>query len=145
MLRWPSALICLLSLLLSMFAPRFCGAATVQYTPTVRPLPDGIPDDLNTITIPAFTSPINNKGQVAGIVRRPGAGDIPVVWTNGVPTVLTVPTGFTLLILQAINDAGQVVGQIQPNNTGGNASRVVIWNGTVPTLLPHYFDLASCP
>ncbi len=120
--------------------------AAAQYTVTVLPPPAGTLDDQNTAVIPAFTSPINNRGQVAGVVRRPGVADIPVVWTNGVPTVLTVPAGYIVLRLSAINDAGQVVGQIQEvPDPASNSSRVAIWNGTAPTIIPHDFDLGDCP
>jgi hypothetical protein len=123
----------------------FSAIGTAQYTVTVLPAPPGILDDQNTAIIPAFVSPVNNKGQVAGVVRRPAINDTPVVWTNGVPTVLPVPSGFLIIAVKAINDAGQVVAQIGPDPPiagDPNASQVVIWNGTVPTILP---PLYTCP
>jgi hypothetical protein len=125
----------------------FTAIGTAQYTVTVLPAPAGILDDQNTSIIPAFVSPINNKGQVAGVVRRPAVNDTPVVWTNGLPTVLPVPSGFLIIAVKAINDAGQVVAQIGPDPPiagDPNASQVVVWNGTVPTILPPLYT-ASCP
>ena len=109
-----------------------------QYNTTILPVPAGIPDDGNTSIVPATTSPINNKGQVAATVNRPGMDGVPAVWTNGVPTLLPVPDGYRLYALKAINDAGVVVGQIQAKTALGNASQPVVWNGTTPTIIPHF-------
>ena len=114
------------------------GTASAQWTATILPPPPGIPDDGDTGIFPALTSPINNKGQVAGSVRRLGMNDIPVLWTNGVPTVLPLPSGYHLFAMKAINDAGLVVGQIQADTAVGNASQPVVWNGMTPSIIPFY-------
>ena len=64
---------------------------------------------------------------------------VPVVWTDGVPTVLPLPAGYHVFAMKAINDAGLVVAQIQADgDEGTNLSRPVVWNGTTPSVIPFY-------
>jgi hypothetical protein len=115
------------------------GSASAHWKATILPPPPGIPDDTNTGILPGITSPINNKGQVVGTVRRPGMNPVPVVWTDGVPTVLPLPAGYHVFAMKAINDAGLVVAQIQADgDEGTNLSRPVVWNGTTPSIIPFY-------
>ncbi len=120
--------------------------ARAQYNVTILALPAGIPDNVNTSVVLAFNSGLNNKGQVAGAILQPGVNEIPVLWTNGVPVELPVPTGFRLITMRGLNDAGQVLAQIGPDPalaSSPNASQVIVWNGTTPTVLPHYPAVCS--
>lgn len=63
---------------------------------------------------------INDKGQVAGLLRTP-SGLTAAIWQNGTMTdlnSLTVPGSAYLLYANDINDAGQIVGEAYDANTG---------------------------
>jgi hypothetical protein len=129
-------------LLLSVFCSWSGSFAFAQYNTLILPIPAGIPDDQNTSV---NLGGMNNKGEVAGYVTRPNANNVPVRWTNGIPTVLPMPAGYKLIEITGMNDAGQVVAQIGPDPVipgDPNAAHVVVWSGIVPTIIPPYYK--SC-
>ncbi len=82
---------------------------------------------------------VNNKGQVLGEAEtgfNNGVGRAPVLWTNGVPQILPIPSGyaFTALIYSYhVNDAGTVIGTVQ--ETHSTRTHIAIWTGGVPAVL----------
>jgi probable HAF family extracellular repeat protein len=81
---------------------------------------------------------INDSGQIAGSLVSfdftAGYQTRPVVWNGTTPTFLDAPTRSTFGFAgeaRAINNAGQVAGNINENDR----SRAVIWNGTTATVL----------
>lgn len=86
---------------------------------------------------------INNAGQVAGgkeIGRGGGRFSFPIyqatVWNGTTATSLNMPVGFDNSIATAINDAGQVAGNVSQGvgffSTGNQAT---VWNGKTATIL----------
>jgi hypothetical protein len=115
--------------------------AAAQYNFTILPPPSGFADDYTTIET---VQGINNMGQVAGTLLSSGVFT-PVRWTDGVGTVLPMPTGFASLVrVVGINDAGQVLGQVCPPTGISVGCRGVVWNGTTPTVIPDEL-LGVCP
>jgi probable HAF family extracellular repeat protein len=81
---------------------------------------------------------INNAGEIAGyLVPFPGSGSTQaVIWNKGTATVL--PSGDQVSTAAFVNDAGQVVGEVQVSATE--------WNGLTETalaLLPNYTNAAA--
>ena len=92
------------------------GGCSRSVAVSVLPPPAGALDDQNTAVIPAFTSQSTTGGKWRGGApsRRRG---YPGGLTHAVPTVLTVPAGYIVLRLSAINDAGQVVRRLKRGPT----------------------------
>jgi uncharacterized membrane protein len=83
-------------------------------------------------------SSINNKGQVLGEAGSNGfTVRFPVLWTNGVPQALPIPSGYSYIAVLStyhVNDAGTVIGTVQEaTSTRGH---IVVWNSGAPTVLP---------
>ncbi|MCU0635931.1 MAG: hypothetical protein MUE41_13735 [Gemmatimonadaceae bacterium] len=107
-----------------------CGGNPSPWSVTTLTLPTG------TWTASAATG-INDSGVVVGFVTVSGAQRRPVRWTNGVPAFLVVTTPQHWALANAINNGGDIVGQMQW--ISGNASqpvKPVRWlnPGTVQTL-----------
>jgi uncharacterized membrane protein len=56
---------------------------------------------------------VNDSGVVVGYVRAAALKYRPVRWANGVPSYLVVTTQDHWALPQAINNGGDVVGQVQ--------------------------------
>src|SRR3954451_15700308 len=62
---------------------------SAQYRAQTLPPPFDVPADAETV---AFA--VNNHGQVFGETFKFPLEDVPVLWTDGVPTRLPVPSGY---------------------------------------------------
>jgi uncharacterized membrane protein len=106
------------------------GGSPSPWTVTTLALPAGV-------WISSAATGINDSGRVVGYVTVSGAKYRPVRWINGVPSFMVVTTSDHWAIPNAINNNGDVVGQIQW--ISGNLSQPVkparwLNPGTIQTL-----------
>jgi uncharacterized membrane protein len=87
---------------------------------------------------PSFASQINNRRQIVGAIER-NASPYPFIWEDGVVTELPpLPSEDPSGVARAINDRGQIVGDIA-------LKHAVLWDGGAVTELVSSFDLRfSC-
>jgi hypothetical protein len=123
-------------------------AATAQYTSqvlTALPAPPGVSVDIDT---PTASGALNGAGQVFGevIARSPDNRPVPlpVLWTDGVPRYLPIPSNYEwdgVVGQEFMNDSGTVVSRVTPSSVPG--IRVVRWtNDGSGTIVP---TRPSCP
>src|SRR5215469_1093031 len=94
------------------------------------------PDLPNNGTVSTYSSGINNSNQIAGYEVDPTGNHFVVVWTNGKPAKLALPTGYVFLFSSIeINDSGQVLTNAQLNGPAG-PNAVVLWTNGVAAILP---------
>ncbi len=81
----------------------------------------------------AVANAVNNSGDVVGnsTTTAFGSGALPMLWTHGVGTQLTMPAGQNVGRANAINNAGVAVGSVG----GGNLETGVIYSGGSATLI----------
>jgi len=81
----------------------------------------------------AVANAVNNAGVVVGnsLTTSFGAGALPVMWTNGVLSALTMPPSQTVGRANDINNAGVVVGSVN----AGNLETATIYSGGSATLI----------
>jgi hypothetical protein len=115
-----------------------------QYTAQVLPAPAGAPGGETR------AAALNNRGQVfgvAGVVNFAPVSYVPVVWTSGVPSILSFPSGsgFRLeggfgLNHDFINDSGTAVSLVINNAVAAKYTnfgrRPIVWQNGTPTILP---------
>jgi probable HAF family extracellular repeat protein len=86
---------------------------------------------------PSFASDINNRRQIVGAIER-NATPYPFIWEDGVVTELPPLPSESSGVARAINDRGQIVGDIA-------LKHAVLWEGGAVTELVSSFDLRfSC-
>jgi probable HAF family extracellular repeat protein len=83
-------------------------------------------------------SGINASRVVVGDLEDVGTGagdwrDVPVIWENGEPTVLSLLPGYTMGGASAINDAGTIAGYVMDD--GWDSWAAVLWRNGEPTLI----------
>ena len=112
-----------LSLSLALLAACATDSAVGPGSPALDISSDGIhtlvPSDwtVSSMALPAgFTQgaayQINSTGRVVGGVWNATGPGEPVLWTNGVPALVSVPAGYVGGYLTDITDAGQMVGYV---------------------------------
>jgi FG-GAP-like repeat/FG-GAP repeat len=115
-----------------------------QYTPLVLPAPAGAPGGETRAMA------MNNLGQIygiAGVVNFAPPSYVPVVWTNGVPSILSFPSGsgyhldeFGFNRTDFINDSGTVVSGVINDavlaHFPNDGRRPLVWQNGTPTILP---------
>src|SRR5579884_76114 len=87
---------------------------------------------------------MNNKQQVLGEVDK-GQARFPALWTNGVPQILPIPSGYIYFaepFTYHVNDSGAVVGTVQEANSSN--THVLIWTGGNPVRLQE-IESQICP
>jgi uncharacterized membrane protein len=111
-------------------APALCCGNPPQWTATALPLPAGI-------WTSSGARAINDSGVIVGYVTVSGNKYRPVRWVDGVPFFMVVTTPEHWALPNAINNNGDVVGQMQfISNIASQPIRPVRWlnPGTVSTL-----------
>lgn len=82
---------------------------------------------------------LNNSGQVAGYSTDKSGVQYPVVWTNGLPVILSLPAGSSGAAINGINDAGVVVGSTSLYPYYGPTTATA-WSGNSTAALGSLFD-----
>ena len=86
---------------------------------------------------------MNNRGEVAGYFFD-GTTNRPALWINGVGTELQVPAGYTFSGgVMELNSASPPSIMATIGDQLGY-SRVVVWNGSTPTMLPPFATGPNC-
>jgi Big-like domain-containing protein/List-Bact-rpt repeat protein len=69
-----------------------------------------------------------------------------VLWTNGVPQILPMPSGYVYqarLETYKVNDSGTVIGTVA-DAANTSVSHIVVWNNGIPSILPDAPIPGSC-
>ena len=114
--------------------------AFAQYTAQVLLPPPDMPSGAGTIT---RALAINNRGDVFGEAGNGAVGFAPVLWTNGIPIRLPIPTGYYWRNATGehfLNDDGTVVSAVGiPNGippVRHDEFRVIVWKNGIPSIAP---------